>query len=656
MAVSLVMVIMGCLSGQVMTAHLTCQNVPTEFAQRGIAFTDYPPHPLKGTDLEVCPRGATCCSRDMESRLGDWAIHQYRETVSKRTQIMANPFQLKAKRVDDTIQELISNSQGQLHNIFTRTYGVLYERNALLFRKYFRQLKTYYQRGNINLQEATSRFFTTLYQKMFQVMNSQYRFDDAYLNCVASHMEEQRPFGDIPKKVANSVKKSLVASRALSKALKSGFQIAEEMRQAKPTKECLNAVQRLNSCSVCQGYSNVKPCNSFCLNVMKGCLAYHIELQDHWNKFIDALISLADRLSGPFNVESVILPLDINISDAIMNLQESGFQITQRVFEVCQTPRLVTRDAAPNPQFGHNDGPRHVQLRTNAQRAQISSRGKSGFDKLIADLRKMVRKTQGFWSTLPYQMCISDHLIPLEVVHGSGPISGDFSSSVNETSTCWNGNDHSAYKSAVVEDGLAQQIHNPEVEIKFGDAILKERLFKLESITNQLRLAHRGQDVQWWDDAGARHDEGSKRDLNKHFEGSGELMDEGSSQFGVDDEDFSVDEGGSGNGAWWEAEAGSGLDCDDEDGCHWRPDSGSRPSNTPSSISTTTTTTPRVPDIQLVDDDEQEDDNKEDSVTTHDESPTAGASSTLKVMKAVIVFLLPTFTCWISQVFTDAWL
>lgn len=274
----------------------------------------------------------------------------------------------------------------------------------------------------------------------------------------------------------------------------------------------------------------------------------------------------------------------------------------------------------------------------------------------ISHLILQVRKTQGFWSTLPYQMCISDHLIPLEVVHGSGPISGDFSSSVNENSTCWNGNDHSAYKSAVVEDGLAQQIHNPEVEIKFGDAILKEQLFKLESITNQLRLAHRGQDVQWWDDAGARHDEGSKRDLNKHFEGSGELMDEGSSQFGVDDEDFSVDEGGSGNGAWWEAEAGSGLDCDDEDGCHWRPDSGSRPSNTPSSISTTTTTTPRVPDIQLVDDDEQEDDNKEDSVTTHDESPTAGASSTLKVMKAVIVFLLPTFTCWISQVFTDAWL
>ena len=64
----------------------------------------------------------------------------------------------------------------------------------------------------------------------FQVMNNQYEFDDAYLSCVASKMDEQRPFADIPKKVASMVKKSMVATRALSKALKSGHEIAQEMK------------------------------------------------------------------------------------------------------------------------------------------------------------------------------------------------------------------------------------------------------------------------------------------------------------------------------------------------------------------------------------------------------------------------------------------
>ena len=47
--------------------------------------------------------------------------------------------------------------------------------------------------------------------------------------------------------------------------------------------------------------------------------------------FLESLTTLADRLIGSFNVETVILPLDINISDAIMTFQDSGYQVTQKV-------------------------------------------------------------------------------------------------------------------------------------------------------------------------------------------------------------------------------------------------------------------------------------------------------------------------------------
>ena len=38
-------------------------------------------------------------------------------------------------------------------------------------------------------------------------------------------------------------------------------------------------------------------------------------------------MSLSERLAGPFNVEMTIEPISIKISDAIMNFQESGFQV-----------------------------------------------------------------------------------------------------------------------------------------------------------------------------------------------------------------------------------------------------------------------------------------------------------------------------------------
>ena len=60
---------------------------------------------------------------------------------------------------------------------------------------------------------------------------------------------------------------------------------------------------------------------------MKGCLAYHYEINEPWNDYIESLMSLSERLAGPFNVEMTIEPISIKISDAIMNFQESGFQV-----------------------------------------------------------------------------------------------------------------------------------------------------------------------------------------------------------------------------------------------------------------------------------------------------------------------------------------
>ena len=46
---------------------------------------------------------------------------------------------------------------------------------------------------------------------------------------------------------------------------------------------------------------------------------------------LDAMLSLADRLEGPFNFESVMDPIDVKISEAIMNMQENSMQVSQKV-------------------------------------------------------------------------------------------------------------------------------------------------------------------------------------------------------------------------------------------------------------------------------------------------------------------------------------
>lgn len=74
-------------------------------------------------------------------------------------------------------------------------------------------------------------FFNTLYQKMFTVLNSQYKFDSKYLECVGQHMKDMRPFGDVPQKLGVQIKRSFIATRAFSQSLQVAADVLKKMQQ-----------------------------------------------------------------------------------------------------------------------------------------------------------------------------------------------------------------------------------------------------------------------------------------------------------------------------------------------------------------------------------------------------------------------------------------
>lgn len=68
------------------------------------------------------------------------------------------------------------------------------------------------------------------------------------------------------------------------------------------------------------------------------------------------MLMVAERLEGPFNIESVMDPIDVKISDAIMNMQENSVQVSQKVMKAgywkrapgapssswCDFPNMIT--------------------------------------------------------------------------------------------------------------------------------------------------------------------------------------------------------------------------------------------------------------------------------------------------------------------------
>ena len=235
-------------------------------------------------------------------------------------------------------------------------------------------------------------------------------------------MQKLQPFGDVPKKLTLQLRRSFVATRTFSQALTEGKKVLARIVKIQAKDECTEALTKMTSCPACQGLPAIQPCTSFCLNVMKGCLAHHTELNDSWDKFVDSLTAVGERLIGPFNIEAVVEPIDIKISDAIMNFQESGYEVTQKVFQDCGQPRLGRRQASSGG-FGYSV----PQLRA-------TTKAGTNLDSLVTDIMVKVKDTKGFWTKLPSILCQNP-----DVGSGKDPVEQN----------CWNGRDRGYYTNKV---------------------------------------------------------------------------------------------------------------------------------------------------------------------------------------------------------------
>lgn len=486
---------------------INCASVRYTYEERGFSAGEVPNDPLSGEHLRVCPQGLTCCTEEMEHNLSAQSRREFDRAVRDTLNKLGTLLKLRAQRFDEFFKELLATSKRDFHDMFKRTYGIIYEQNSYVFTDLFEELERYYMKGQVDLGEAMENFFNTLYQKMFIVLNAQYDFDDKYLGCVGEHMKELKPFGDVPHKLSIQLKRSFVATRTFSQALNVASDVVTNMVKIIPSPDCVRALTKMTGCPACQGLPELKACSNYCINVMKGCLAYQAELDADWNGFVDAMEKVTDRLLGPFNIEMVVEPIDIKISEAIMNFQENGLEVSQKVFSGCGKPMLgrrrrdTTELEFESLQFG---------------RSETDHNGDSNdvptLDKLVKDIREKVKDTKQFWSHLPYQICNDDHV-------AASPAKDD---------SCWNGAMKARYELQITGDGISNQQTNPEVivDVNRPSSLLNEQMFALKTITSKLKNAYNGLDVEWIDIEESSYGSGSGSgdgvDTDEDIEGSGD--------------------------------------------------------------------------------------------------------------------------------------
>ncbi|XP_069502526.1 glypican-2 [Ambystoma mexicanum] len=465
----------------------SCADSRQVLVGKGFSQSMVPPSLISGEHLRICPQDYTCCASETEERLNWQSEMDFKALVEDSSSFLLSGFTARHRKFDEFFRELIYISEKSMSQMFTQTYGRLYTQNAQVFDELFKELHQYYLGGKVHLEDTLSEFWTRLLERMFQLVNSQYLFTEEYLECVSKHSEQLRPFGDVPRKLKVQVTRAFIAARAFMQGLATGRDIVAKAAKINPTAECLLAVMRMTYCPLCRGMPSLKPCNGFCLNVMKGCLANLADLDIEWNNFIDALIQVAERLEGPFNFELAADSIGVKISEGIMYMQENTMQTSTKVFQGCGNPRPVPGRTKRAPK----DETKR-RFRTYSPEEKPTTAAGTNLDRLITDVKEKLKLMKRFWVTLPHTLCSDDKV----------------AADVTNEDKCWNGQARGRYLPDVTGDGLVSQINNPEVEVNIEQLDLRTRqqIMQLRVTTNRLRSAFSGNDVDFQDGA---YDDGS---------------------------------------------------------------------------------------------------------------------------------------------------
>ncbi|ELW63518.1 Glypican-1 [Tupaia chinensis] len=425
-----------------------------------------------GEHLRICPQGYTCCTSAMEENLANRSRAELESALRDHSRALQAVLAAQLRSFDDYFQQLLNGSERALQDTFPGAFGELYTQNARAVRDLYSELRLYYRGANLHLEETLAEFWARLLERLFRQLHPQLLLPDDYLDCLGKQAEALRPFGEAPRELRLRATRAFVAARSFTQGLGVAGDVVRKVAQVPLGPECSRAVMKLAYCAHCLGVPGARPCPDYCRNVLKGCLANQADLDAEWRNLLDSMVLITDKFWGPAGAERVIGSVHVWLAEAIDALQDNRDTLMAKVIQGCGNPKV-------NPQ-----GPGLEEKRHGGKLVLQEKPATGTLERLVSEAKAQLRDIQDFWVSLPGTLCNEKM--------ATSPASDE---------RCWNGMAKGRYLPEVMGDGLASQINNPEVEVDITkpDMTVRQQIMQLKVMTNRLRGAYGGNDVDFQD-------------------------------------------------------------------------------------------------------------------------------------------------------------
>ncbi|XP_070184382.1 glypican-5-like, partial [Littorina saxatilis] len=246
------------------------------------------------------------------------------------------------------IAQLVSEAQNRTSVSLTRLHKVPVSEHEAVVSNFFTALHRSVQSDNVDtsLDDIVRDFFTNLFPAVFnfvlsvQGQEERQPISHEYHACLKRYADQIQPFGNQADHLLKHLRRSMKHSMVFQDALKTFTNAMNSTEVISMDNNCRHALVRLQVCAGCRGVSlkgaEVKPCRGMCLNVMRGCLAKISEISSSWDELVVSFENLQVGMMGHYELQRMLMYMDMNISEAIMMAMDDSARIYDEVKVKCQ--------------------------------------------------------------------------------------------------------------------------------------------------------------------------------------------------------------------------------------------------------------------------------------------------------------------------------
>lgn len=190
-------------------------------------------------------------------------------------------------------------------------------------RTLFEELQMSVTNKELNVENCTTTFFKNLYPFVYQYVANRNKLPGEFAQCLKENIRAISPFENVPPTLTAFLLKKLIPVQVFLRSLQTIGHVVDAIDNVELSEECSFALVKMSYCSLCDGFSDVKPCLQYCTDVISSCLKPYSVIEEHWSSFITKMEKFRNVLAKSLDALNLFTRLQELLAESLSHASHS---------------------------------------------------------------------------------------------------------------------------------------------------------------------------------------------------------------------------------------------------------------------------------------------------------------------------------------------